>query len=489
MINIRNFIGRATAAFSTIPRKGKILLLVAVALLASAPVLYLGGRMIYFALSPGSTSADADGAGNNDTGAIGYHRMTPGEVTDGIDVLGQIVFYEKIAVSSKVNGRLDRIYVREGARVSRGQLICEIERLSLQLSLKEQMAELDIASRSFDLSKARYENALKAIEVRFAQIGKARAELHDKKVSYDNMQRTLSNKTVLYKAGGISESDLEAAKAQHTGYYTRYVNAKADLEIQEVGFRDTDIVDAGHKLPKARAEKVRLFQNINTKMERAEMEAARARIRQVQQSLQSTKTLINETWIRSPISGVVASTSMEAGEIVKSDSIIAVIMDISKVFLSLNVSEADSSRVSPGQEVSFTADAFPGDTFTGRVHRVTPVFDVKSRTMEIKVLTPNPGLRLLPGMFARAKIITGKKKDALLSPLSALISREGNAAEVYLVKKDMVFRQKVETGKEYGESVEVIKGLSAGDLIVCRGVNMVRPDMKVVSPVIENDHK
>lgn len=463
---------------SRVPRGKKpliILLLSALAVLA----LFQAGKGLYRRFGPAAAQEQNAGDLSRTGESIGYYRVDPRDVVESIDILGQIVFFEKVNVSSKVNGRLDKIYIKEGTRVHKNQLIAEIERLSLQLSLKEQQAELDIAMKSFDLANARYENSFKAIEIKFAQIRKARAEVYDKKIAFDNMTRTLNNKAVLFKAGGISESDYEAVKAQHTSFHTRYVNANSDLEIQEVGFRDIDITSSGYTLPKTQGEKVKLYQAINTKMEKAELEAARSKIRQVEQSIQSTRILITETYIRSPLTGVVAVKNMEAGEIVKNDSVIATLMDISKVFLSLNISEKDSKAIKDGQEVSFTADAFSGETFNGRVARITPVFDVKTRTFEIKALVPNPGMRLIPGMFARAKIITGKKSGALLVPLSSLISKEAAAGEVYLVKKGIVFKQKIELGKEHEGAIEAVKGLEGGDIIVSKGINLVYPDMKV----------
>ncbi len=471
---------------SRLPRgKKRYIILLATAL--SVLALFQACKALHLRLRQASRAGQSTGSPASAAEAPKYYRVEPRDVVESIDILGQIVFFEKVNVSSKVSGRLDKIYIKEGMRVRRGQIIAEIERLSLQLSLREQQAELDIAVKAFELAKAKYENSFKAIEVKFAQIRKARAEVFDKKTAFDTMTRTLNNKSVLFKAGGISESDYEAVKAQHTSFHTRYLNANADLEIQEVGFRDSDITSSGYTLPKTQCGKVKLYQEINTKMEKAELEAARSKIRQVEQGIQSTRVLISETWIRSPLTGVVAVKNMEAGEIVKNDSVIATVMDISKVFLSLNISEKDSKSIKEGQEVNFTADAFSGEMFSGRIARITPVFDVKTRTFEIKALVPNPGMRLIPGMFARAKIITGKKNGALLVPPSSLVSRGAAAGEVYLVKQGIVFRQKVELGGEYEDGIEAVKGLQAGDTIVSKGIHFVHPDMKADIVKVSND--
>ncbi len=442
-------------------KKNKIIgaLLLCIFLLAMYRVVHIIIAHVSSASSPHSQSAHA---------APEYLKIEPQEAVCSIDALGQIVYYEKVNISSKVQGRLEKLYIREGSRVAKGQLIAEIERLSLELTLKEQESELDIAVKSHDLAKAKYENALKAIEIKLAQIRKARAEVYDKKIIYENMTRTLNNKAELFKVGGISESEYEAVKAQHTTHHTRYLHAKADLEIQEVGFRDSDITAAGLALPKSDDAKLALFRAINTKMEKAEVDAALSKINQVKQVIASTKKLIEETYIRAPLTGIAAVKNMEVGEIVKSDSIIATVMDISKVFISLNIGETEAKLLHEGQEVTFTADAFGDEVFRGKIARITPVLDSKTRTFEIKALLANPGMKLLPGMFARAKIIIEKKADAILIPPEAIIAKKGDEGEILIAKKNIHLRQKITTGKEFGGKIEVLKGLSAGDTIVAK---------------------
>lgn len=441
----------------------------------------LGMFVLLLTMSISCGSGTDTSAQSSENGDPSIKLMTVSEQSreESIEVLGQIVYYEKVNVSSKVTGRLTRLLVSEGDRVSRGSLIAEIERLPLELNLREQMAELEIAQKNFELSKAKYENAVKSIEIRFKQIEKAKAEVLDKKVTWQNIKRILDNREVLYRAGGISKTDFESYRAQHTTAHTQYINAKADLAIQEVGFRDSDIRAEGLTVPKTADMKVRMLQRINTKIEKAELEAARSRITQVEKSIESTKIMIGETYIRSPLNGLVAAKSMEAGEMVKADSVIATLIHIARVYLSMNVSEKDAKNIHTGQKVLFTADAFEGVDFSGNVLRSTPVLDMKTRTLEVKALVENPGSKLLPGMFARAKIITRKAADCITVPLGALLTRDGEKGELFLVKKGLAFRQPVILGREYSEEIVVTKGLSPGNVIVAKGVHLVRPEMKL----------
>lgn len=401
------------------------------------------------------------------------------DIVDEIEVMGQIIFYEKINISSKVTGRLQKLYVREGTRVTRGQLIAEVERLPLQIQLKQQRAELDIARKTFELTKSKYENAVKSVEIKLKTIEKAKADLEDKKVSHENMNRILKNKMILFKAGGVSESDLESLKAQHKTSYTRYMLAKSDLEIQKVGYRDEDIIAEGYSVPKSRKARTALIKKINTKIERAELEASRSKIKHAMQSIESTKILIQETYIRSPINGVVASKNMEAGEMIKEDSVIATLVNIDRVFIAMNVNEKEIKRIKNGQAVIFTVDAIGNENFKASIDRITPVLDQKTRTIEIKAVMDNPGKRLLPGMFARAHIQCGTLENKISVPLSSLIKREEDAGLLYIVKKGLIFKQKVKLGAEFKNCIEIIEGIQPGDIIIAAGVNLVYPGMKI----------
>jgi len=401
------------------------------------------------------------------------------KVSDDIDILGQIAFFEKVNIASKVDGRISGIYILEGKKVYKGQLIAEMERLSLNITLAQQLSELDISKKSFELAKAKYENALKSVEIKLKTIVKAGEELNDKQVSHDNMERIYKNKEELYKIGAVSETEFKTIKTQHTSSYTKLQLAKSDYEIQMIGYRDEDITSEGFKIPKTEKERIVVLKKINTKIERAEMETAKSRISQAENNVKSTRLLLNETYIKSPINGIVATKIMEAGEMVKTDSILAVIMNISKVYFAFNINETDLKKLKLGQDVTFTVDAYGNKVFKGRITRMTPVFDVKTRTAEIKAEVDNWDEKLKPGMFARATVKTGTADKKLLIPESSVTERNGSSGEVFFIKKNLVFKQKVEIGDTYKSFVEIKTGLAEGDTIISEGLNMVYSGMEI----------
>lgn len=417
---------------------------------------------------------------NNITSNIATEVLESREIKDTIETLGEIVFKEKVNISSKVNGRLSKIYVREGVNVRKGDLIAEIERLPLEITLKQQRSELDIAKKSLELSEAKYSDAMKSVEIKLKTIYKAKTDLYDKKVSYENMELILRNKTELFKAGGISQTELEGIKTQYTTLNAKFELAKADYEIQQVGYREQDIAAEGIKVPATEREKLELYKRINTKIERAELEAAKSKVKQAEGSLLSTELLLRETYIRSPLNGVVAVRNMEAGEMVREDSVLATVIDISKVYISMNLNEKEVIRIKKGQKVRFTADALGSSReFRGDVETITPLLDTKTRTLEVRAVIDNPGRELLPGMFSRAVIDTGLNVRGVLIPESSLVKREDGRNEVYIVKNGIAILQSVTAGSRYGDDIHIEEGLCEGDRIVTIGVDSVYQGMKI----------
>lgn len=411
--------------------------------------------------------------------AVETYNIKLEDLNDEIDILGQIIFYEKINISSKVTGRLEKLKIQEGQKVKKRQILAEVERLPLLLNLKQQKSELKIAQKSYELTKAKYQNALKSVEIKLKSINKAKVSVYDKKITYENMNRTLKNKQKLFEIGGISVSDLESIKAKHTSLKTEYLHAKSDLQIQMVGYRDQDIISEGYKVPKDKKKRLEIIKKINTKIERAELSASLAKIDQAKKSLESTNIMLRETYIRSPIDGIIASKNMEAGEMIKADSTIGVVIDISKVFVSFNISERDLINIKQNQKVNFSVDALDNKSFTGTIKRITPFLDAKTRTAEVKAEVNNTDKSLLPGMFARAKIMLGKRKDKIIVPISALIKKTGSDGEVFILKKKIIFKHKIKLGKEYKTSIEVTKGLLPGDIIISKGTSLVYAGLKV----------
>jgi RND family efflux transporter MFP subunit len=122
-------------------------------------------------------------------------------------------------------------------------------------------------------------------------------------------------------------------------------------------------------------------------------------------------------------------------------------------------------RIRVGAPVTVTTDALPGSAVTGRVARVPPLVDERSRSFEVVVEVPGGGA-LVGGLFARAAVRTGEMKDALVVPPAALVRDGSGAAEAFVVAAGKAERRPVRLGGETPDAVQVVEGLQEGDVVV-----------------------
>ena len=134
-----------------------------------------------------------------------------------------------------------------------------------------------------------------------------------------------------------------------------------------------------------------------------------------------------------------------------------------------------------GQSISITVDAFPGETFGGKVVAIAPVIDPNSRSVQLRAQIANPDARLRPGQFAKLTLDTSTGGDAILVPEQALM-QEGETRFVFTVVDGKAVRTEVTTGRRVPGKVQVLEGLQAGDVVIVAGQG--KPMMQDGMPVM-----
>jgi membrane fusion protein (multidrug efflux system) len=154
------------------------------------------------------------------------------------------------------------------------------------------------------------------------------------------------------------------------------------------------------------------------------------------------------------------------------------IVALDTVYFEALVSEIDVGRVRAGQPVQVTIDAMPGRKFTGRVLKILPTADPKSRQFTVRIQVLNKGGELRPGMFARGSIEVDRRPNTVIIPKDAVITH-GDGRAVYLVLGSRAKLQPIRTGFETREEVEALSGVSAGDELVVVGQEKLSDGVKV----------
>ena len=189
---------------------------------------------------------------------------------------------------------------------------------------------------------------------------------------------------------------------------------------------------------------------------------------QLEVARKSLKTLKENTQLASPIDGVVTTRNYDNGDLYGGQPIL-VVQKIAPVKLTINVSEQYYSKVKKGDEVSIELDAYPGETFTGKVSLIYPTVDAMTHTFPVEVNVANQNLKLRPGMFARATLNLGTLNHVVVPDL-AIEKRAGSGDRfVYVYNNGRVSYNKVELGQRLGDRYELISGVSNGAQVVIAG--------------------
>jgi Cu(I)/Ag(I) efflux system membrane fusion protein len=223
--------------------------------------------------------------------------------------------------------------------------------------------------------------------------------------------------------------------------------------------------------------------NLARESARITLEASREKLSQLGLSanqiseIETRGTAVDRINIQSPVSGVVTHKNAIEGLYVAKGTKIYTIADLSQVWVVLDAYESDLLWMKEGQAVSFSVEAIPGRTFSGKVFFVDPILNEKTRTIEVRLNVDNTGKLLKPGMFVRATVqsITkrGKKGELpLLVPASAVL-KTGKRAMVYIRKPDSeepVFEgREIQLGARAGDEYIVLSGLEEGEKVVVKG--------------------
>lgn len=193
----------------------------------------------------------------------------------------------------------------------------------------------------------------------------------------------------------------------------------------------------------------------------------------------SYDNLVENTYLRAPISGVITARNYDVGDLYAGQPLY-VIQQITPVKLFVGISESEYTKVKKGDKVTLVADAFPGEEFTGRIDKIHPTIDPATRTFTVEVKVDNRSKQLRPGMFARVKVTFGKDNSVIV-PDIAVIKQQGSGERfVYVLNSDnTVTYKKVELGVRLGNEYQILSGLQEGDRVVTEGQLRLKDGIKV----------
>ena len=191
------------------------------------------------------------------------------------------------------------------------------------------------------------------------------------------------------------------------------------------------------------------------------------------------QNLLENTVLRSPVSGVITARNYDQGDMY-GGSPIYVVEQITPVKLYVGISEMDYTRVKKNDTVTLTADALPGKTFTGRIARIYPTIDAATHTFTAEVNVANRDRLLRPGMYARVTVNFGSN-HSIVVPDDCVVKQQGSGVRsVFVLQNDNTVKEIVVTlGRHFGTEYEILSGIAEGDKVVVKGQASLKNGSKV----------
>jgi RND family efflux transporter MFP subunit len=244
-------------------------------------------------------------------------------------------------------------------------------------------------------------------------------------------------------------------------------NARTELE------RKKQLVDAG-LLSRIELDALEMRHRVAM----SQLELARAQKRQSEAERRELDIRQSQTRIYSPVTGLVAKRHAHPGAMINPGTPIVTVVSVSPMVIKAKASERDIARVKRGLPVAVTVDSLPGQRFSGRVMRISPLLDAQTRNGLVEIEIPNRDGALKGEMFARVELDLGGARETTLLPRDALVYR-GDQPGVYVVESEKAKFIALETGLTQEDKVEVISGLKAGDAVITRGSNLLKDGDRV----------
>lgn len=343
-----------------------------------------------------------------------------------VEVVGTFRGMEEVIVSSKSAGRVVRIHHDVGDTLKPGETLLEIDDTDYRLAVEEASRQLDSELAKLGLSK------LPSQDVNVDELPTViRARL-----LADNSQRRFQRSESLFSRNVITEDE--------------FLTAKTDHQVAEADYQQA-VIDARTILSSARHRNATLLT--------------------IMQRMQDTRVVVPMPF--EAVAGahyVLARRMISAGEMVQSSpptELFKLVMD-NPLKLKATVPERHIAEVQTNLQALITVDAYPGQTFTGHVSRISPTVDSVNRTFEIEMLVPNEKGHLRPGSFAKASVLTRQAGQALTVPQESLVTFAG-VQKVFVVRQGRAVPVEVQLGVRGEGWLEVVGALSADDQVVTTG--------------------
>jgi membrane fusion protein (multidrug efflux system) len=262
---------------------------------------------------------------------------------------------------------------------------------------------------------------------------------------------------------------------EKTDYLNQLQKTKTTLIQTEVNYRKTkDDFVRKQKLYEENIISQSEYDTAKNLLEIAEMQ-----LKEVKIGIEMIEEQLRNTEIRAPISGFIGSRNINPGEMANPGAPLFVIVDLSQVYVTVNLSDSYISQAKLGQAAEISLAANPEQTYQGTIKQIAPIANATSKTFPVKILLNNSSRIFKDGMLTQVRLKFNEKKDVIKTTVDAILEEPAGKV-VYVVNGDRAERRVITLGISDGKFVEVLNGLQANEQVVTLGQNNLEDGSKVV---------
>jgi len=353
--------------------------------------------------------------------AVDLVTVSASDVQTSVVASGRVLPPSKVEVGATITGRVEKVLVREGARIEAGQVLVELERTELAAAAAQARAAVARA-------KAR------VASVQTLALPTAQATLKQAEANLLQAERDEQRNRDLLAKGFISQARVDEAVRQLDVARSQLSSAKAQVAAQGASG--------------------------------AEAQQAQSQLAEAVAALEATEAKLAQTRIRAPGAGVVLERVIEPGDIAQPGRRMLSLALDGPVRLIVQVDEKNLPLIKPGAVAMAAADAFPGERFEAVVNYVSPGVDAARGSVELRLDVAQPPALLKSDMTVSIDLKGPLLKRALMLPADAVRQLQTDAPWVLVARDGTAARTPVRIGLQTQGRVVVAEGLKAGDQVV-----------------------
>jgi RND family efflux transporter MFP subunit len=387
-----------------------------------------------------------------DAALVPVSVVTPRRADGPVDLVlpSNIQAIEEAAIYARTSGYVRERYVDIGDRVAAGTILAQIDTPELDQELSQARAALaqtrsGLAQAGASLAQAQ------------ANLKQARAGLDQSKATEAFAGVTADRFTRLEREELVAHQDADEKRTMLTAARAATAVSQANVDAMQANLGALE----------------------------ASVEAARANVAANEANVQRLMTLQSFQKVEAPFAGIITARGTDRGSLITSGSGSAAspplfrVAHVETLRIFVNVPQTYVRSILPGQEVRVLVPEYPQRTFVGKIASTAGALDPTSRTLLTEVRLRNGDRALMPGMYAQVKFSLAPADEVWMVPATALVARAAGAQVVAVRSDGVVYYQSVQLGRDLGQSVEVIAGLSGGEQLVVSPPDGLRDGARV----------